>query len=923
MAQLLYRLGERSARFAWNMIAIWVFIIALAATGYSAFHGTLANSFSIPGSQTQQLSDELAQRFPSANKGTGQVVVSTADGSAMSAEQQQAFTSTLEGAAKHVPQVDSITDPFAQKQQLKDAAQKIHDAREQIDGAEPQFADAWTQINNAQAQIDGAIAQGMPAEALAEQQTQVNEQKAQLEQSEKEFPDKKSEFERQEQLYSLLSSYRSVSEDGSTAIATVIFDRGSTNVSAEAKEELQSYFKNADLKGLQVNFSQSIAETAGGGMGSSEIVGVAIALIVLIVMLGTLIAAGLPILMALVGVIVGVLGTLSFSSLVQMSSTTYILGMMLGLAVGIDYSLFIVNRHRQNLMRGEEMRRSIALANGTSGNAVVFAGLTVIIALVALNVTGIPFLGYMGNAAALCVAVAVLVSVTLTPAVLSVIGRRIMPAKLWAQVDSEEKIQALQQEQEHRAENPHGWVKVVTARPVATIILSVMLLGALAIPMSQMRLGLPDASASAVESTDYKAYQQVKEKFGEGMSGPVVVVAHTPEGMDQAKSEEAQIAIASFIKAKDNVATVIPAGQTDDHTLQVFQVIPTHGPASEETEKLVQQLRESTVDVQNTQVSLGVTGLTGGNIDVSQILASKLPLYLAVVLGLSFIVMILVFRSIIVPLVATVGFLGSILASFGAVVAIYQLGFMGSLFGVHDPGPVLSFLPTLMIGILFGLAMDYQVFLVSGMREEYVHGREARQAVVTGYNHAVRVVVAAMIIMISVFGGFMFAESAMIRPMGFGLAFGVLVDAFIVRMTLTPAVLTLLGDKAWWIPEWLDRVLPQLDVEGASLSESEESDEPEEDTDDEEFEQELAAKSTAREDSAPESAEYAADEEGEEPENAEELDEAEENAEEEYEPELQTAAMELKLPEHISPATESITTVDKNYRPTLDSDELK
>jgi len=252
------------------------------------------------------------------------------------------------------------------------------------------------------------------------------------------------------------------------------------------------------------------------------------------------------------------------------------------------------------------------------------------------------------------------------------------------------------------------------------------------------------------------------------------------------EGQQAQLDIAHAVEAKDpdNVKTVVPIGQTDDHTLQIFQVIPKHGPSSVETVNLVEQLRQVDVNVQGTDVRLGVTGLTGGNIDVSNTLAQKLPLYLAVVMGLSFIVLILVFRSILVPLVASVGFLFSILASFGAVVAVYQMGFMGTIFGVHDPGPILAFLPTLMIGILFGLAMDYQVFLVSGMREAYVHGKDAKTAVVAGYNHAVRVVVAAMIIMISVFGGFIFAESAMIRPIGFGLAFGVLVTALTRGMNL-------------------------------------------------------------------------------------------------------------------------------------------
>ena len=336
-----------------------------------------------------------------------------------------------------------------------------------------------------------------------------------------------------------------------------------------------------------------------------------------------------------------------------------------------------------------------------------------------------------------------------------------------------------------------------------------------------MRLGLPDASNYPSDSAAYKSYALVKDKFGEGMSAPLVAVAHTPANMSEEQAQQAQIDIASAVKERGgaNVQAVVPGGMTDDRTLMIFQVIPAHSASSVETEELVHELRAVTVPVQGSEVSLGIAGQTSGNIDVSEVLAQKLPLYLGVVMGLSFLVLILVFRSIMVPLVASVGFLFSVLASFGAVVSIYQLGFMSSLFGVDHPGPVLSFLPTLLIGILFGLAMDYQMFLVTGMREAYVHGKDAATAIVSGYNHAVRVVVAAAIIMISVFGGFIFADSTMIRPMGFGLAFGVLVDAFIVRMTLTPAIMALLGDKAWWMPKWLDRLTPNMDVEGAALSE--------------------------------------------------------------------------------------------------------
>ena len=855
MAKWLYSIGSFAARKAWAVIAIWVLVIAGVAGTYSAFHGQLKTTFTMPGTETQRLTDELASRFPDANRGTGQVIVTTGDGSRITDEQKQAFVNKLNSLKNENSAVDDVSDPFATEQQIADGRKQLEEGKQKLDAAPKQIEDGKKQLRDAQKKADDGKAQLEAAqkqleaareqaraagalesmrEQLGSQQAQIDAQRAQLAESqkqldtkaaeladsEKKLPEQQAELARKSALLDLTSDYRTVSEDGSTAVAGVFFKMKSSEAPHADKEKLMEHFKNADLKGLTVNFDQNVAESPDVGMGVGEIVGIVVALMTLIVLLGTLIAAGLPILMALVGVVVGILGTLSFSSLVDMSSTTYILGMMLGLAVGIDYSLFILNRHRSNLMNGMPMRASIALANGTSGNAVVFAGVTVIIALLALNVTGIPFLGYMGDAAALCVFVAVLISVTLTPAMLSLIGRKVMSKKAWASVDTPEKIAARHTEQEQREESPHGWLKIVLAKPVVTILLCVVALGAIAIPMGQMRMGLPSAESSQTESTEYKAYQIVKDKFGEGMSGPVLAVAHTPAGMNEAQAEQAQIDIADAIKAKggNNVKAVIPGGQTDDRTLQIFQVIPAHGPNSAETVALVDQLRQVDVNVQGTDVHLGVTGVTGGNIDVSNVLAQKLPLYLAVVMGLSFIVLILVFRSILVPLVASAGFLFSILASFGAVVAVYQMGFMGTLFGVHDPGAILAFLPILMIGILFGLAMDYQVFLVSGMREAYVHGKDAKTAVVAGYNHAVVSYTHLTLPMISVFGGFIFADDAAARPIGFGLAFGVLVDAFVVRMTLTPAIMTLLGDKAWWMPKWLDKLVPNMDVEGATLT---------------------------------------------------------------------------------------------------------
>lgn len=913
MATWLYRIGEAAARRAWAVILIWVLIIAGVAGAYTTFHGKLSNTFTMPGTQTQQLSDELAQRFPSANRGSGQIILTTGDGAALTEEQKQAFSIALNKLTSEVPSVDAVTDPFTTtsklaeaktqldeahakidaapsqieegKKQLSTAASQVEEGTKQIaesekklDDSQAQITSGQEQLTSAQKQLDDAQAQlksgytqaeaaGSPAdtmeqlntqqaqlaeqqnalnqqrdtlaesqkqvdagraeiaskkEELAEGQKKLDKQRDQLQKSESELPAQREQLERQQKLYDFAVGYRMVSEDQSTAIATVSFKKKIFEVPSADLQKVMSDIESANLHGATVHFDANLSESAlGGGSHTGEVAGIVIAFIVLMIMLGTFVAAGLPILMSLVGVVVGVLGTLSLSSVIQMSSTAYTLGLMLGLAVGIDYSLFILNRYRTNLLEGMPKNRAIALANGTSGNAVIFAASTVIIALVALNVTGIPFLGVMGNAAAFCVVVAALIAVTLTPAVLSLAGTKVMPKKLWASIDTPQKIVERRAQDAERTEKPNGWLRLVLARPLLTLITGTVALLAVAAPMSQMRLGLPDASNYPSDSAAYKSYALIKDKFSEGMSTPLVAVAHTPADMSEEQAQQAQIDIASAVKERGgaNVQAVVPGGMTDDRTLMIFQVIPAHSASSVGTEELVHELRAVTVPVQGSEVSLGIAGQTSGNIDVSEVLAQKLPLYLGVVMGLSFLVLILVFRSIMVPLAASVGFLFSVLASFGAVVSIYQLGFMSSLFGVDHPGPVLSFLPTLLIGILFGLAMDYQMFLVTGMREAYVHGKDAVTAIVSGYNHAVRVVVAAAIIMISVFGGFIFADSTMIRPMGFGLAFGVLVDAFIVRMTLTPAIMALLGDKAWWMPKWLDRLTPNMDVEGAGLSE--------------------------------------------------------------------------------------------------------
>ena len=563
-------------------------------------------------------------------------------------------------------------------------------------------------------------------------------------------------------------------------------------------------FRDQPVDGVAVDFSSSIASAMPEVIGGGELVGLIVAAIVLFVMLGTLVAAGLPIVTALLGVGIGVLGAMAFSGVVEMASVTPVLGVMLGLAVGIDYALFIVNRHRRQLMDGYGVTDSIALATGTSGNAVVFAGSTVVIALLALNVTGIPFLGLMGTVGAACVAIAVLIAVTLTPALLSLAGQRVLRGREVA-----------------RLAGQSGPVPMPPATPMATrsaivrVLLAVAVLGVVAAPAASMRLSLPVGNSEGVDTTQHRAYDIVADKLGDGANGPLLVVADLPGSPTADEALDDQVRVATALAGFDDVVAVAPIGLSADRTVAAFQVVPVDGPTSVSTERLVSSLRAASP--LDGGVTLGVAGQTTGNIDISEKLAAALPLYLALVVGLSFAIMVVVFRSLFVPLIATGGFILSYFAALGGTVAIYQWGWLAPVFGVATPGPILNFLPTILVGVLFGLAMDYMLFLASGMREAHAHGAPARTAVVLGLRAGRSVVTAAAIIMVAVFGGFIFSDSAIIRPIGFALAFGVLVDAFVVRMLLMPALMHLAGERAWWLPRWLDRLLPNVDVEGAAL----------------------------------------------------------------------------------------------------------
>ncbi|MEU8297818.1 MMPL family transporter [Micromonospora sp. NPDC048909] len=606
-----------------------------------------------------------------------------------------------------------------------------------------------------------------------------------------------------------------VSPDGRYALVQVQFATGADEVDDAQRAAYERVGAAAEAQGWQVAPG---GEVLGGEpeIGSTEALGVAVAAIVLIVTFGSLVAAGMTMLNALIGVGVGMAGLFALSSVVELTSTAPILALMLGLAVGIDYSLFITSRHRQNLREGLPPDEAVGRAVGTAGSAVLFAGATVVIALAGLAVVDIPFLTVMGLAAAGTVTVAVLVALTLQPALLGFAGRRVLPRRLRSALPDpaaeDASTPADPTPTEDRSAFGFRWARLVTRFRVPVILVGLLGLGLLALPTPDMRLALPDAGSAAVGSPARVSNDLVTEGFGPGFTGRLAVVV---AGDDPQATAAAVPQVTALIQRTDNVLAVAPPQLSPDGRTALLGVVPKTGPTDAATETLVHDIRGAVGGIRNADVLL--TGATAIGIDVSEKLSDALPIYLLLVVGLSVLLLMLVFRSLVVPVKAALGFLLTVAATFGITVAVFQQGHLADLVGLDTPSPLVSFLPILLIGILFGLAMDYEVFLVSRMREDFVHGDTAQQATINGTGHGARVVTAAALIMISVFGGFVFLDDPVIKSMGFALAVGVAIDAFVVRMTIVPAVMSLLGARAWWLPGWLNRALPNVDIEGEGL----------------------------------------------------------------------------------------------------------
>lgn len=613
------------------------------------------------------------------------------------------------------------------------------------------------------------------------------------------------ELKQDPQVDSVASPYenRSLTADGSSGYATITYKVAGADVPQSSKDL-------ADRAARELRVSDIQAELTGSGYkppmeigGATEGVGVVIALVVLTFAFGSLLTGLLPIVTAVVGLAIGVMLIILGSNYWDVPTFAISQSSMVGLAVGIDYALMIISRYRQELGAGHDRTEAIAIATGTAGSSVVFAGITVMIALLGLSAVGVPFLSMMGIAGAVCILLAVLTAITVVPALLQLMGKRIKPKKR-------------SRRSARQGDRGNVWGRLVTGRPWLTVLLGVVLLGAVALPFADMQTGLPDDSQQSTEKTERRAYDLLTDAYGAGYHGPLVILAETAKGKEGAERVNKAI---QDLQKDPNVASVTPAMPSASGNVYLFRVTPKTGPNDAATIDLVKRIRqEAPAMEQQDQVALSVTGSTAVNIDITQKLNQALPQFCLIIVGLAFVLLTVVFRSLLVPLKAVLGFILSLGATLGFATFVIQQGHFQDLFGFHAQAPILNFLPIILVGILFGLAMDYEVFLVSRMREAFKRTGDAKASVRIGMRDSGGVVTAAGLIMVSVFTGFMLAEDPMIKVMGFALTFGIFFDAFIVRLWIVPGVMALLGKSAWYLPKWLDRLLPNLDIEGEEVA---------------------------------------------------------------------------------------------------------
>lgn len=728
MSSFLYEMGRRLARHRRWILVAWLVVLMLAGAG-AVFNKGTDDTFTVPGTQSQDTLDYLARVFPEVSGSSAQLVIVAPPGVDVRAVAAGPTAAAVDRLT-NLDQVAAVINPF-----------------------------------------DPSAGTPVPAGGP---QPRVQ---------------------------------APISEDHRAAIVTAQLTAALADVTPATRDQLTGIgaeLAQAIGQGVSVSVGGPAFSNPVPKLSPTEGIGLLIALLVLLVVFRSFIAAGMPLLTAILGVAISVALIYTATLVTPVSSTAPMLAVMLGLAVGIDYALFLLSRHRDQLADGLDVEESIARATATAGSAVIFAGLTVIIALIGLFVGGIPFLTTMGLSAATAVFIAVAVAVTLIPALLAFAGERLRP-----------KTRPVKKSTARRIDPARLWVRLATRVPLLTVALVVGVLGVCALPATSLRLALPDNGSEEHGSPARDTYEVVSEHFGAGYNGPLIVTADIIANTDPIGVTNK---IAEEIARLPGVASVPLATPNPKADTGIIQVVPAAAPDSEPTEILVNTLRDQHDHfAQAYGVNTAVTGITAVGVDVSSRLGAALIPFGVLVVGLSLVLLAMVFRSVWVPVKATAGYLLSVGAAFGATAFVFEQGHFGGLLGVDRTGAVVSFLPIILMGVLFGLAMDYEVFLVSRIRESYVHQGDPRQAIESGFVSASRVVVAAALIMFAVFAAFVPEGSAIIKPIAFSLAVGIFVDAFIVRMTLVPAVLALLGRHAWWLPGWIDRRLPVFDAEGDGL----------------------------------------------------------------------------------------------------------
>ena len=591
----------------------------------------------------------------------------------------------------------------------------------------------------------------------------------------------------------------SISPDGSTVMAPLSYDLPPEKVTAATLHHLEDALAPVRDAGLHVAYAGSPATQAENPPTHiSEGLGLLAAVIVLLVTFMAVLAMLAPLVSAIVGLLLGMaLITLS-ASFLQITSIAPTLATMIGLGVGIDYAVFIVSRHREALRTGASVEEAIHDALASSGRAVLVAGSTVAIALLGLFISGIPAVSMLGVAAAIAVVTAVLAALTLLPAVLAFFGRRVLRPR-----DRSARSLGAAEEEQVAAGFWGAWARYVGGHPVPFLVLGVALMLTLTYPMLSMNFGQVDAGSDPPGSTTRIAYDRMAQAFGAGINGPVELVL-SPYADDGGAAR-----VAATLQKDADVAAVAPPQINAKRKVVLVTVIPRSSPTAARTEALVGRLPREVRAVTGAQVDVYATGLTAGMIDLSDRIVARLPYLIAAVLLLSFLLLVVEFRSLLVPLKAVVMNVLSVSAAYGAIVAIFQWGWGASWIGVPETVQIVAYVPMMMFAILFGLSMDYEVFLISRIREAHRSGLPTVQSVEVGLSHTARVITAAALVMITVFLAFVLVDNVVVKMFGIGLATAVLVDSTVVRLVLVPSTMALLGDANWWLPGWLGRILPR------------------------------------------------------------------------------------------------------------------